>query len=69
MAAHLAGVEFEVEDVEVLGDPLGAHGLGDPRPSVLQAPAQHDLGGALAVRPGDRADHRVRSAEAWALSR
>ena len=56
---HLVGGELEVEDVEVLGDALGLGGLRDDRPSVLQAPAQHDLGGALAVRLGDLADHRV----------
>src|SRR5919206_895607 len=56
---HLVGVELEVEDVDVLGDALGLHGLGDDRAAVLGPPAEHDLGRRLAVRLRDAADHRI----------
>src|SRR3954464_4568295 len=46
---HLVGGELEVEDVDVLSDPLRLDGLGDDRAAVLDAPAEHDLGGALFV--------------------
>src|SRR3954447_2159407 len=56
---HLVRGELEVEDVDVLGDAAGLGGLRDDRAPVLDAPAQHDLGGGLAVRRGDAADHSV----------
>ena len=56
---HLVGGELEVEDVDVLGDAVGLGGLRDDRAPVLDPPAQHDLGGGLAVRLSDAADHGV----------
>src|ERR1700742_1807289 len=53
---EFAGGELEVEDGEVLGDPLGPHRLGDGAAAFLQVPADHDLGRSLAVGGGDRDD-------------
>src|SRR5437660_12010702 len=44
--------ELEVEDVEVGGDSFGIHRLRDRRSSLLEVPAQHDLGRRLAVLGG-----------------
>jgi hypothetical protein len=57
--ATLSGRQFEVKDVEVLGDALRAHRLGDGGPSMLKVPAEHHLCGGLAVRPGDAQDGPV----------
>jgi hypothetical protein len=43
--------QVEVEDVDVLRDTGGLDGLRNHRASVLQTPAQHHLGGGLAVGP------------------
>ena len=51
--------EVEVEDVEVLRDPGRLGRLRDHRAALLDAPAQHHLGRALAVRLGDAGDDRV----------
>ena len=59
---HLVGGELEVEDVDVLGDPLGADRFRDDGPPVLEAPA--DCAGLLpwasAIRPGPRAPRSAR---------
>jgi len=52
--------ELEVEDVEVLGHAVRADRLRDDDDSALDQPAEHDLGDGLAVRLGDRGQHRVR---------
>lgn len=44
---HVVGGEIEVEDVEVLGDPFLAHGLGDRDHAALREPAQDHLGAML----------------------
>jgi hypothetical protein len=51
--------QLEVEDVEILGNAGGLDGFWDHRAALLQAPAQHDLCGRLAMclRNGD--DRRV----------
>ena len=41
--------QLEVEDVDVLPHPLGAHRLGEDDVAQLDVPAQHDLGGRPAV--------------------
>src|SRR5215204_6299670 len=56
---ELLGGEVEVEDVDVLGDPLRLGRLWDDRAALLQTPAQHHLGGGLAVALGDLADDRI----------
>lgn len=56
---ELVGGEREVEDVEVLGDPLGSDGLRDRRAALLHMPAQHDLRSGLAVCLGDATDHGI----------
>ena len=56
---ELVGGELEVEDVEVLRDPVRLGRLRDHRAALLQVPAQHHLGRGLAVRLGDAADDRV----------
>lgn len=48
-----AAGDFEVEDIEVLGDPLGPGGLRDRGVALLQVLAQHDLRGRLAVLTAD----------------
>src|SRR5918994_2754411 len=52
-------VEGEVEHGDVLSDALGVGGLGNDRSSLLEMPAQHDLGRSLAVFRGDAADDLV----------
>ena len=47
--------ELEVEDVEVLGHPLGLGGLGDRDDPVLHVPAQDHLRDGLVVAGGDPA--------------
>ena len=55
-----ASVEREVEDVEILGQPLGPRRLGDGDDvGLLDKPAQRHLRGGAAVRAGDRLDHRI----------
>ena len=61
IAAISSGREREVENVEVLGDALGAHRLGDGAEAVLQMPAEHDLRRSLAVLPGQAGDDRCES--------
>lgn len=46
---HFVIGEFEVEDVEVFGHAIGAHGLRDDDDITLDQPAQHGLGDGLAV--------------------
>src|SRR5689334_10723458 len=46
--------ELEVEDIEVLGDALALDRLRNRGAAFLQMPAQHHLGGGLAVLPRDR---------------
>src|SRR4051794_38957074 len=57
--AHLLGRELEVEHVDVLRDARGLGGLRNDRASLLQTPAQHDLGRRLAVHARDVADDGV----------
>src|SRR5215208_1005080 len=49
----LLTIELEVEDVEVLGDAAGFGRLRDRGASLLQVPAQHHLGGRLAMLARD----------------
>ena len=56
---QLVGGELEVEDVDVLRDPVRLGRLRDDRAALLQVPAQHHLGGGLAVCLGDLLDDRV----------
>ena len=50
---HIFGAELEVEDVDILDDPLLAHRLGDRHHTALREPAQDHLGHALPVLSGD----------------
>jgi hypothetical protein len=51
---------LEVEDVEVLRDPLRPHRLGDGGAALLQVPAQHHhLGCRLAMGLADPDDRRI----------
>src|SRR3954453_3806691 len=56
---EFVAAELEVENVEVLGDALGAHRLRDCRAALLDVPAQHHLRGCLSVRLADAEDGRV----------
>src|SRR5438270_11482047 len=56
---HFLGRELEVEHVDVLRDAAGLGGLRNDRASLLQTPAQHHLGGRLAVSSGEVADDRM----------
>ena len=51
---HLVVAQLEVEDVDVLADPLRRDRLGDDDVAELQVPAQDRLGRRLAVARGDR---------------
>src|SRR5258708_6896561 len=51
--------EPEVEDVEVLPDPVRVDGLGEEDIAALNVPAQHDLSRGLAGLAGDPPDHRL----------
>ena len=51
--------ELEVEEREVLLDPLGRRGLREDDVPALDVPAQDDLGGRPAEPLGDVHDHRV----------
>jgi hypothetical protein len=51
--------ELKVEDVEVLGYPLGPGGFGDSDVAVLHVPAQDDQGSRFAVGVGDVLDRFV----------
>ena len=51
---HVLRTQLEVEDGEVLGHALLAHGLGDGHHAALRQPAQDHLRHALAVLPGHR---------------
>ena len=53
------GGEFEVEDVEVLGEAGGFDRLRDHRAAFLQVPAEHYLGGCFAVLAADLENRRV----------
>src|SRR5215469_159551 len=55
----LAG-QLEVEDVDVLPDPRRGHRLGENNVAALDVPAEHHLGGRLAVPAGNVRDSRVR---------
>jgi hypothetical protein len=59
IAGELVGRELEVEDVEVLRDPLWLRRLRDHRTAPLQVPAQHHLRRGLVMGLGDATDHRV----------
>jgi hypothetical protein len=56
---HLLVGELEVEDVQVLGHPLGPHRLRDHDDLALGEPAQHDLADGLAVRGADLGERGV----------
>ena len=49
---HVLGGDGEVEDLGVLPDPGGGHGLGQGDHALLQAPADAELGHGLAVLGG-----------------
>ena len=51
---HIFQVQLEVEDREVLGHPLLAHGLRDGDDVALDQPPEHDLCDALAMFPANR---------------
>ena len=53
IAAISSSLELEVEDVDVLADPLGRHRLGDDDVAELQVPAQDRLRRGLAMLLGD----------------
>src|SRR5215216_6399173 len=50
----LVGGEREVEDVDVLGKPLGVRRPGDRHNPEVNVPAEDNLRGRLAIRRGDR---------------
>src|SRR5690348_17394509 len=52
--------QLEVEDVDVLPDPVCGDRLGEHDIAALEVPAQHDLGRGLAGPLGDGPDGRVR---------
>ena len=56
---HLLVAQLEVEELDVLADPLRRHRLGDDHVAELQVPAQDRLGRGLAVPLGDRGDRLV----------
>ena len=58
-AGDLVVAELEVEDLDVLCDARGVRRLRDRRAALLDVPAQHDLGRALAVAFGDGCDGLV----------
>src|SRR3954470_19049368 len=58
-ASHLVVGELEVEDVDVLGHPVGTDRLGDDDDVALGEPAQDDLGDRLPVRGADLAQRRI----------
>src|SRR3954447_5487212 len=57
--SDLVGRELEVDDVEVLRDPLRLGGLRDHRAALLDAPTQQHLRGRLAARLGDAGDDGI----------
>src|SRR4051794_17417538 len=57
--AQLVGGKLEVEHVDVLCDSAGLGGLRDDGAPLLQPPAQHSLGGALAMGSRDLPDDRI----------
>src|ERR1022692_3640988 len=56
---HVRWGDLEIKDLAVLLDPLGAGRLWDDDEPVLEAPPDHDLGGALGVPLGDFEDYCV----------
>ena len=58
-ALQLVGGQLGVEHIEVLGDALGLHRLGDDAAVLLEVPAQHDLGIGLAELRADRRDDGI----------
>src|SRR6267143_3112541 len=56
---HLSRRYLKIEDLAVLLDPLGAGRLWDDHEPMLQAPSNHDLGGALGMPSADFGDRRV----------
>src|SRR5690349_2290036 len=55
---HLFGRQLEVENRQVLAQPLGASRLGYHRRAALHTPAQHDLGRRFAMPLGNGHDAR-----------
>src|SRR5262249_16938626 len=56
---HVVLAQLEVEEVDVLADPLGRHRLGDDHVAELEVPAQDGLSRGLVVVGGDRLDRAV----------
>src|SRR5262249_46895726 len=56
---HVARLELEVEDRDVLPNPLRCDRLRKHDVAVLDLPAQHDLGDRLAVAPGELEQNRI----------
>src|SRR5580692_908009 len=47
------------EDIEVLGNPLGRHRLGDHDEAFVEVPADDHLCGRAAMAGGDGTNHRI----------
>jgi len=56
---HLSSRQPEVEQVDVLADPVRGDRLGEDDVAALEVPAQHHLGRGLGRPPGDRRDFWV----------
>jgi hypothetical protein len=52
--------QSKVEDVDILGDPLGAEGLGNGHEPMIHVPTKHDLRRGLPVSRSKLKDSRVR---------
>src|SRR5207248_11422852 len=55
----VGGGQLEVEDVDVLPDPVRGDRLGEHDVAPLDVPAQYDLSRSLASPLGDGPDYRV----------
>src|SRR3984893_4320736 len=59
-ALHLVIAEHKAECIDILRDTLGVRRSRNSRDTVLlNEPAQRDLGGGLALGPGDFAQRRI----------
>lgn len=60
---HLGVVQSEIEHIEILADTFGMRRFGQHDHTALQVPANHDLGGRLAVLLADAGQQGSDSSE------
>ena len=59
IASLCPGLELEIEQVEVFGDPGGRRGFRKDDVAALEVPAEHELGGGPMEPAGDTGDYGV----------